>query len=62
MIYGSGDFVGLPWETVAKWFRYKIGPKKFSTVRHCADEFLEFLRKEINNKRNEKFRSCGQKI
>lgn len=55
MIYGTGDFIGLPWETIVKWFRRKTGCHKFSTLQQCADSFLKFLRTEIGNPKEEEF-------
>ena len=43
MIYGSGDFIGYPWEVVTKTFREHIGDTVFSTVSECGDKFLTYL-------------------
>lgn len=53
MIYGSGSFSGLPWETVVKCFRHHIGPQKFSTLQNCADSFIEYLKTDITNEKGE---------
>jgi ATP-dependent protease HslVU (ClpYQ) peptidase subunit len=47
MAYGSGDFVGFPWETIVKSFRLLIGKKRYRTVQECADEFIEYLKKPL---------------
>ncbi|MFG0296019.1 MAG: hypothetical protein ACF8PG_08950, partial [Maioricimonas sp. JB045] len=43
MVYGNAELCGLPWETVIKTFRSRHGRDEFSTVRECAERFLEFL-------------------
>ncbi|HEV2602947.1 MAG TPA: hypothetical protein VGU24_04720 [Microvirga sp.] len=43
MAFGSGDFIGHPWETVVKSFRLTVGTKRFSRVQDCADAFLKYL-------------------
>lgn len=44
MIYGGGDFIGFPWETVVKSFRTDIGQRQFETVGECAAALIEYLR------------------
>ena len=43
MIYGTGDFCGVPWETIIKLFAQQKNVR-FSTVEKCKDEFLDFVR------------------
>lgn len=43
MVYGNGEFCGLPWETLAKLFRQKHGLIEFATVQECFDAFRSFL-------------------
>ena len=44
MIYGSGDFVGISWETIIKNFRKEFGLKVYAKVSDFGDEFLTYLR------------------
>lgn len=43
MIYGSAIFMEVPWETIIKIYRNKLGKKKFATLKEYADDFIEFL-------------------
>lgn len=43
MIYGSADFMELPWETIVKIYRSKLGKKKFNKLKEYANNFIEFL-------------------
>jgi len=43
MVYGSADYVGIPWETIIKEYRRSLGEKKFSTVAQYASDFFRFL-------------------
>jgi hypothetical protein len=47
MAYGSGDFISFPWETIIKSFRLQVGPKKFKTVKECADELIQYLKSDV---------------
>ena len=44
MAYGSGEFIGFPWETVIKSYRLHVGPRKFQTVKECASDFIDYIR------------------
>ena len=44
MIYGNASFMGVPWETIVKLYRKRIGRKSFDTIESCAKHFLEFLK------------------
>lgn len=46
MIYGNSKLMGIPWETIIKIYRDRIGQKTFKTVGEYADNFLKFLSKE----------------
>jgi hypothetical protein len=48
MIYGNAFFMGVPWETIIKIYRKRVGDKKFDTVKEYANDFIEFLK---NNSR-----------
>ncbi len=43
MIYGNADFMGIPWETIIKRFREKLGTKQFSELNEYATEFRRHL-------------------
>lgn len=43
MIYGSSQFMGVPWETVIKEYRKALGEDRFSELSEYATDFLEFL-------------------
>jgi len=47
MIYGSASFMDVPWETIIKVYRARLGRKSFTTLAGYADEFIGFL-----NRRN----------
>lgn len=43
MLFGSAEFMGIPWETVIKIYRKKLGKTRFTTVRDYANDFIKFL-------------------
>ncbi len=43
MIYGSANFMGIPWEIVIKIYRKKIGNIEFGTLKEYAQDFLNFI-------------------
>jgi len=43
MIYGSADFMGIPWETIIKRYRTKLGTRSFRTIQDYANDFLAFI-------------------
>ena len=43
MIFGTAELMGLPWETIIKVYRARLGSKKFSTLEHYAEDVLSFL-------------------
>lgn len=43
MVYGSASFMGVPWETVVKLFRLKLGKKKFAALSEYTSAFRKFL-------------------
>ncbi|MBL7135945.1 MAG: hypothetical protein ISS81_05045 [Candidatus Marinimicrobia bacterium] len=43
MVYGSASFMGVPWETIIKIYRNKLGKRKFGTLNKYADDFIAFL-------------------
>lgn len=46
MIYGSASFMGVPWETIIKIYRKRLGDKEFATLKEYADDFISFLQGE----------------
>lgn len=45
MVYGSADFMGIPWETLIKIYRANLGTKDFNTVEDYSKDFLNFIKK-----------------
>ena len=43
MIYGNAMLMGVPWETIIKVYRNKIGKKKFDTLKEYSTDFIKFL-------------------
>lgn len=43
MIYGSGAYVGFPWEILIKLYRKRNGTKKFNKVEDCQADFFTFI-------------------
>jgi len=43
MVYGIASFMGVPWETIIKIYRNKLGKQKFDTLEEYADDFIAFL-------------------
>jgi polyhydroxyalkanoate synthesis regulator phasin len=43
MIYGSAIFMGVPWETIIKIYRKKLGNKNLETLEDYVNDFIEFL-------------------
>jgi len=43
MIYGQASFMGIPWESIIKIYRNKLGKQKFDTLKEYADKFIAFL-------------------
>lgn len=46
MIYNDALFMSIPWETIIKDYRNKLGEKSFDTLEEYADNFIEFLNTE----------------
>jgi len=43
MVYGRASFIGVPWETIVKIYRGRLGKQKFDTLTEYADSFIAFL-------------------
>lgn len=46
MIYGSAAFMGIPWETIIKIYRDRLGDSAYSTLMEYGQSFVEFMKKE----------------
>ncbi len=46
MVYGSADFMQVPWETIIKVYKNNLGKKTFKTVADYAKDFLTFVAEE----------------
>lgn len=44
MIWNQGDFMGIPWEVVIKYFRQYLSDKSYPTVEGYKNEFIKFLK------------------
>jgi hypothetical protein len=43
MVYGMADFTGVPWETIIKEYRSRLGHRSFPQLRGYIEDFLGFL-------------------
>lgn len=43
MIYNKADFMGVPWETLIKMYRRRIGTRAFATCEQYVADLVEFL-------------------
>lgn len=43
MVYGNAVFMGVPWETIIKIYRNRLGKKRFKTLKEYAKDFIAFL-------------------
>jgi len=43
MFYGSAILMDIPWETITKIYRNKLGKNKFNTLKEYANDFIAFL-------------------
>src|SRR5579872_3451398 len=46
MIYGSADFMGIPWESVIKIYRQFLKKTRYNTLEEYANHFIEFIATE----------------
>ncbi len=44
MVFGGADMTGIPWETIIKEYRAKLGRKKFDQLDNYADDFVSFVK------------------
>lgn len=45
MIYGSANFMDIPWESLIKIYRARLGLKEFDSLKGYSEDFLKFLEK-----------------
>ena len=58
MVYGNANLLGVPWETIIKIYRQKLGRKQFKHLNEYANDFFKFLSKKnsiITNEMQEEF-------
>ena len=62
MVYGDANFMGVPWETIVKLYRSKLGTQSFEHVSEYAEELLDFLNEDerlTSDEEQERYvRSC----
>jgi hypothetical protein len=46
MIYGNAGFMNIPWETLIKVYRQKLGDQSFSTLEDYSQNFIDFLKND----------------
>lgn len=46
MVYGNAELMGIPWESIIKIYRKKLGKQRFDNLREYANHFIEFLDSE----------------
>lgn len=43
MVYNDASILGVPWETIIKTYRVRLGEKSFATLEEYGRDFFEFL-------------------
>jgi len=46
MVYGSADFMRIPWETIIKTYRAELYDKKYDDLAEYASDFINFFERE----------------
>jgi hypothetical protein len=46
MVYGSGDFMSIPWETIIKMYRAELYDRKYASLEEYASDFINFFERE----------------
>jgi len=46
MVFGRASFMGVPWETLIKLYRSRLGKKSFPTLQQYAQDLISFLETE----------------
>ncbi len=50
LVYGNAGFMSIPWETIVKEYRRILGNRTFTKLHEYADDFCEFLEREIGDR------------
>lgn len=43
MVYGNAELMGIPWESIIKIYRKRLGKQRFDNLNDYANHFIEFL-------------------
>lgn len=46
MVFGNAEFMGIPWETIIKFYRSRLKGKKFNELIGYAKDFISFVESE----------------
>jgi hypothetical protein len=46
MIYGGANFMSIPWETIIKTYRERLGSEKKNTLKEYYDDFINFIKND----------------
>src|SRR5215467_14096566 len=46
MVYGAGEFMRIPWETIIKMYRADLYNKRFEELEAYAADFINFFQRE----------------
>ena len=49
LVYGSGAFMSIPWETLIKEYRHRRGTTIFPKLSDYMDDFCRFLRQDVSS-------------
>ena len=57
MVYQAADLLDVPWETIIKIYRKRVGRKTFATLQDYVDDFISFLDSErvLFNEESQKY-------
>ncbi len=60
MIYGNASMLGIPWETIVKMYRKKLGQKQFNYCIDYCNDFFSFLDKfDVSEELQEQYVAMG---
>ncbi|MED3792134.1 hypothetical protein P4571_06755 [Niallia alba] len=62
MIFGGADFMGVPWETIIKTYREKLGSHKYDSLVDYCNDFILFLKTDSRLYNNETEKELVEKI
>jgi hypothetical protein len=48
MVYGSAEFMGVPWESIVKTYRFHLGTKTYPSVEDYSRDFTDYLERNRN--------------